>query len=159
MAARRAVRDAKKAADREAEAAAQRAVDEHSASVVRRGGTTARRIPTGTWRRARLMLTGMRASLAPAMEDFELPKAAILDLDGTPLDSVDLHAIAWQEVMLEFGHDVSFEQARSQIGRGEFRLPARRKSQQIVAGEFVCRCFGDRWFSRWKKDNAGQFRT
>jgi hypothetical protein len=27
---------------------------------------------------------------------------------------VDLHAIAWQEAMLEFGHEVSFEQVRSQ---------------------------------------------
>ena len=56
------------------------------------------------------------------MEDCELPKAAIFDLDGTLLDSVDLHAIAWQEAMLEFGHDVSFEQARSQIGKGGDKL-------------------------------------
>jgi hypothetical protein len=27
-------------------------------------------------------------------EDFELPKAVIFDLDGTLLDSVDLHALA-----------------------------------------------------------------
>jgi HAD superfamily hydrolase (TIGR01549 family) len=64
----------------------------------------------------------MRSSLVPAMEDFELPKAAIFDLDGTLLDSVDLHAFAWQEAMLEFGHEVSFEQARSQIGKGGDKL-------------------------------------
>jgi HAD superfamily hydrolase (TIGR01549 family) len=64
----------------------------------------------------------MRASLAPNMEDFELPKAAIFDLDGTLLDSVDLHALAWHEAMIEFGHDVSFEQARSQIGKGGDKL-------------------------------------
>jgi hypothetical protein len=29
--------------------------------------------------------------------DRKLPKAAIFDLDGTPLDSVDLHALAWRE--------------------------------------------------------------
>jgi beta-phosphoglucomutase-like phosphatase (HAD superfamily) len=46
-----------------------------------------------------------------------VPKAAIFDLDGTLLDSVDLHAIAWHEAMVRFGHDVSFEQARSlQLG-------------------------------------------
>ena len=56
------------------------------------------------------------------MEDFELPKAAIFDLDGTLLDSVDLHALAWQEALIEFGHDVSFEQARSQIGKGGDKL-------------------------------------
>jgi beta-phosphoglucomutase-like phosphatase (HAD superfamily) len=44
------------------------------------------------------------------MEDFELPKAAIFDMDGTLLDSVDLHALAWQEALLKFGHDVGFEQ-------------------------------------------------
>jgi phosphoserine phosphatase len=56
------------------------------------------------------------------MEDCELPKAAFFDLDGTLLDSVDLHAIAWQEAMLKFGHDVSFEQVRSQIGKGGDKL-------------------------------------
>jgi HAD superfamily hydrolase (TIGR01549 family) len=56
------------------------------------------------------------------MEDIELPKAAIFDLDGTLLDSVDLHAIAWQEAMIKFGHDVTFEQARSQIGKGGDKL-------------------------------------
>jgi HAD superfamily hydrolase (TIGR01549 family) len=56
------------------------------------------------------------------MKDFELPKAAIFDLDGTLLDSVDLHAIAWHEAMVRFGHDVSFEQARRQIGKGGDKL-------------------------------------
>jgi HAD superfamily hydrolase (TIGR01549 family) len=51
-----------------------------------------------------------------------MPKAAIFDLDGTLLDSVDLHAIAWQEAVIKFGHDVSFEQARSQIGKGGDKL-------------------------------------
>lgn len=55
------------------------------------------------------------------MED-DLPRAAIFDLDGTLLDSVDLHAIAWHEAMVRFGHDVSFEQARSQIGKGGDKL-------------------------------------
>jgi HAD superfamily hydrolase (TIGR01549 family) len=56
------------------------------------------------------------------MEDCELPKAAIFDLDGTLLDSVDLHALAWQEALLRFGHDVSFEKVRGQIGKGGDKL-------------------------------------
>jgi phosphoglycolate phosphatase-like HAD superfamily hydrolase len=51
-----------------------------------------------------------------------MPKAAIFDLDGTLLDSVDLHALAWHEAMTKFGHDVSFEQARGQIGKGGDKL-------------------------------------
>jgi len=31
----------------------------------------------------------------PALEDFGLSKAAIFDLDGTLLDSVDLHTLAF----------------------------------------------------------------
>jgi HAD superfamily hydrolase (TIGR01549 family) len=68
------------------------------------------------------MPTGMRNWLAPTMEDCELPKAAIFDLDGTLLDSVDLHALAWQEALLRFGHDVSFEKVRGQIGKGGDKL-------------------------------------
>jgi hypothetical protein len=35
---------------------------------------------------------------------------------------VDLHAIAWHEAMLKFGHEVSFGQARGQIGKGGDKL-------------------------------------
>jgi HAD superfamily hydrolase (TIGR01549 family) len=51
-----------------------------------------------------------------------LPQAAIFDLDGTLLDSGDLHAIAWHEALAKFGHKVSFEQVRSQIGKGGDKL-------------------------------------
>lgn len=51
-----------------------------------------------------------------------MPKAAIFDVDGTLLDSVDLHAMAWHDAMIRFGHDVSFEQVRSQIGKGGDKL-------------------------------------
>jgi phosphoglycolate phosphatase-like HAD superfamily hydrolase len=46
----------------------------------------------------------------------------IFDLDGTLLDSVDLHALAWHEAFVKFRHSVSFEQARSQIGKGGDKL-------------------------------------
>lgn len=51
-----------------------------------------------------------------------MPKAAIFDIDGTLVDSVDLHASAWQEALVKFGHDVTFEQARTQIGKGGDQL-------------------------------------
>jgi HAD superfamily hydrolase (TIGR01549 family) len=51
-----------------------------------------------------------------------VPRAAIFDIDGTLVDSVDLHALAWQEALVKFGHHVTFEQARSQIGKGGDQL-------------------------------------
>jgi phosphoglycolate phosphatase-like HAD superfamily hydrolase len=51
-----------------------------------------------------------------------MPKAVVFDLDGTLLDSVDLHALAWQEAMMKFGHNVNFNQVRSQIGKGGDKL-------------------------------------
>src|ERR1700761_2726957 len=51
-----------------------------------------------------------------------MSKAAIFDIDGSLLDSVDLHAIAWQEALSEFGHEVSFEHVRRQIGKGGDKL-------------------------------------
>jgi HAD superfamily hydrolase (TIGR01509 family) len=45
-------------------------------------------------------------------------KAALFDVDGTLIDSNDLHADAWRAAFAEFGHDVSFEAARGQIGKG-----------------------------------------
>ena len=51
-----------------------------------------------------------------------MPKAAIFDVDGTLLDSVDLHALAWHEAMVKFGHDVGFEQVKGQIGKGGDKL-------------------------------------
>jgi HAD superfamily hydrolase (TIGR01509 family) len=47
-----------------------------------------------------------------------MPKAILFDIDGTLLDSVDLHAQAWQEAFREFGHEIPFEAIRSQIGKG-----------------------------------------
>jgi beta-phosphoglucomutase-like phosphatase (HAD superfamily) len=51
-----------------------------------------------------------------------MTKAAVFDIDGTLVDSVDLHASAWQEAFARFGHEVTFEQARSQIGKGGDQL-------------------------------------
>lgn len=48
--------------------------------------------------------------------------AAIFDVDGTLVDSVDLHARAWQEAFAHFGHKLRFEDVRSQIGKGGDQL-------------------------------------
>ena len=50
------------------------------------------------------------------------PKAVIFDIDGTLLDSVDLHAQAWIEAFEHFGYRIPFEKVRPQIGKGEDQL-------------------------------------
>ena len=45
-------------------------------------------------------------------------EAAIFDVDGTLIDSVDFHAIAWVEAFTEFGVSTTFEKVRRQIGKG-----------------------------------------
>jgi HAD superfamily hydrolase (TIGR01509 family) len=49
-------------------------------------------------------------------------KAILFDIDGTLIDSVDLHARAWQEALADFGYEVGFEAVRSQIGKGGDQL-------------------------------------
>ena len=51
-----------------------------------------------------------------------MAKAIIFDIDGTLVDSVDLHAKAWQEALQHFGHDIPFNDIRSQIGKGGDQL-------------------------------------
>lgn len=48
--------------------------------------------------------------------------AALFDIDGTLVDSVDLHAKAWQETLAHFGRRVPFEEVRAQIGKGGDQL-------------------------------------
>jgi HAD superfamily hydrolase (TIGR01509 family) len=49
-------------------------------------------------------------------------KAVIFDIDGTLIDSVDLHARSWVKAFCRFGIEVGFEQVRSHIGEGADRL-------------------------------------
>lgn len=51
-----------------------------------------------------------------------MAKAVIFDIDGTLLDSVDLHAQAWREALQHFGHDIPYAEIRSQIGKGGDQL-------------------------------------
>ncbi|HEY0006615.1 MAG TPA: HAD family hydrolase [Pyrinomonadaceae bacterium] len=49
-------------------------------------------------------------------------KAVIFDIDGTLVDSVDLHAQAWKEAFKHFGKEIPYEQVRKQIGKGGDQL-------------------------------------
>jgi HAD superfamily hydrolase (TIGR01549 family) len=49
-------------------------------------------------------------------------KAVIFDIDGTLIDSVDLHARSWVDSFARFGVQVTFEDVRRHIGEGADRL-------------------------------------
>lgn len=63
-----------------------------------------------------------------------MPKAAIFDVDGTLVDSVDQHAKAWHAAFHEFGHDIPIVAIRNQIGKGGDQLmPVFLKPQELQA--------------------------
>lgn len=45
-------------------------------------------------------------------------RAAVFDLDGTLVDSNELHILAWQETFRHFGKEIAVERLREQIGKG-----------------------------------------
>jgi len=51
-----------------------------------------------------------------------VPRAVLFDVDGTLVDSVDLHARAWQEAFAHFGKRVPYREIRAQIGKGGDQL-------------------------------------
>jgi HAD superfamily hydrolase (TIGR01549 family) len=61
--------------------------------------------------------------------------AAIFDIDGTLTDSVDVHALAWQEALRHFGHEVAYERVRSQIGKGGDQLLKAMLSREDLAAQ------------------------
>jgi HAD superfamily hydrolase (TIGR01549 family) len=48
--------------------------------------------------------------------------AVIFDVDGTLVDTVDMHALAWQRAFSEFGRELEFGDVREQIGKGGDQL-------------------------------------
>jgi HAD superfamily hydrolase (TIGR01509 family) len=50
--------------------------------------------------------------------DGPTPRAVLFDVDGTLVDTNDLHAAAWREAFLKFGLDKPVEEIRWQIGKG-----------------------------------------
>ena len=60
-------------------------------------------------------------------------QAVLFDIDGTLVDSVDLHAKAWQEALAHFGHRIAYEDIRAQIGKGGDELLPVFLSQDEIA--------------------------
>jgi len=75
------------------------------------------------------------ASLPAETESQEIMiKAVIFDVDGTLIDSNDVHAQSWVDAFQEFNKSVGFDAVRSQIGKGGDQLmPIFLKQEEIDA--------------------------
>jgi HAD superfamily hydrolase (TIGR01509 family) len=49
-------------------------------------------------------------------------RAALFDIDGTLIDTVDLHAAAWKQAFEHFGKELPYGEIRAQIGKGGDKL-------------------------------------
>ena len=83
-------------------------------------------------------------------------KAVIFDIDGTLLDSVDLHAKAWVEAFQHFGFTVEYPAVRSQIGKGgdqllpEFLSPEELKAKGEELQKYRSDLFKSKYLSQVK---------
>jgi membrane protein len=75
-------------------------------------------------------------------------RAVLFDVDGTLVDTNDLHASAWRETFLAFGADIPLDAIHAQIGKGGDNLvptllpdvdDARRKEMEAHRGELFQR--------------------
>ncbi len=63
-----------------------------------------------------------------------MPDVVLFDIDGTLVDSVDLHAQAWKEAFARFGREIPYDAIRTQIGKGGDQLLPWFLSPTDVAG-------------------------
>lgn len=63
-----------------------------------------------------------------------VPQGTIFDIDGTLVDSVRQHAMAWQKAFARLGHDIELDAIRLQIGKGGDQLmPVFLPAEEIEA--------------------------
>jgi phosphoglycolate phosphatase-like HAD superfamily hydrolase len=77
-------------------------------------------------------------------------RAWLFDVDGTLVDTNDLHAAAWREAFLRFGHEVPLEAIRWQVGKGGDNLipsllpdlgDEERRALEAWRGDLFKRCY------------------
>lgn len=79
--------------------------------------------------------------------------AVIFDIDGTLTDSVDIHAVAWQEALRHFGHEITYLKVRQQIGKGGDQLLKTLLSEEDLKnhGEKLDKYRGDLFKRKYMK--------
>lgn len=78
-----------------------------------------------------------------------MAKAVLFDVDGTLVNSNDLHAAAWQETFRHYGVEIPFEKVRSQIGKGGDNLiPSLLPSELVEAKQEEIEQFRSELFQR-----------
>jgi HAD superfamily hydrolase (TIGR01549 family) len=70
--------------------------------------------------------------LAPGLPEDAQVKAVIFDVDGTLVDTVDLHAGSWAATFRHFGHDIAVDAVRGQIGKGGDQLMPHFLPREVV---------------------------
>ncbi|HXM33102.1 MAG TPA: HAD family hydrolase [Chthoniobacterales bacterium] len=81
-------------------------------------------------------------------------RAAIFDLDGTLVDSNELHVQAWQETFRHFGKEIPLKELRRQIGKGgdqylpEFLTEREMREFGKQADEFRGEIFKKKYLAR-----------
>jgi HAD superfamily hydrolase (TIGR01509 family) len=78
-------------------------------------------------------------------------QAMLFDIDGTLVDSNDLHAQCWIEAFAHFGKKVEWETIRSQIGKGgDLLVPDTLNAREMRRfGEPLQKYRGELWKSRY----------
>ena len=62
-------------------------------------------------------------------------ETVIFDVDGTLVDTVDLHAASWAQTFRQFGHPMRVEAVRAQIGKGGDQLMPALLPAEVVRRE------------------------
>ena len=88
-----------------------------------------------------------------AMTDTNPPKAILFDVDGTLVDTNDLHASAWRDTFRHFGIEVPLEEIRAQIGKGGDNLvpsllPSVSEAQRAEMEEYRSPLFRQNYLPR-----------
>jgi HAD superfamily hydrolase (TIGR01509 family) len=78
-----------------------------------------------------------------------MTRAVIFDVDGTLIDSVDLHAACWVEALAHFGVEADFADVRAAIGKGgDQLLPGFVPPDRLERDEEAMEAFRSELFKR-----------